>query len=96
MEYLFENHGQYKLFGAGDFLIVTLRDLRADSFRGALYGFGRDVQTRKQFDRLSSCGERHLAPHYSFHAPYAWRRFQIGYAQVGVHRACPFEQSPQR
>src|SRR5229473_4799315 len=50
---LFGNHGQDELFGATDFLLVPLGDLRANSLGGAFDGFGRDVQTRKQFHRLA-------------------------------------------
>jgi hypothetical protein len=35
------------LFSAGDFLLVTLADLRANGFGSAFDGFGGDIQTRR-------------------------------------------------
>lgn len=42
---LFGNHGQDELFGATDFLLIALADLRANSFGGPFDGFGVDVET---------------------------------------------------
>src|ERR1035437_9091951 len=74
---LFRNHGQDELFGARDFLLVPLGDLRADGLGGAFDGFGGNIQTREQFHRLASRSERHLTAHHSFHASYARRGLQV-------------------
>ena len=78
---LFGNHGQDELFGASDFLLVPLGDLRANGFGGAFDGFGGDFQAREHLHRFAPRGERHLAAHHGFHASYARRRFQTGDTQ---------------
>ena len=83
---LFGNHGQDELFGATDFLLVPLGDLRANGLGGAFDGFGGDVQTGEQFHRLAPRSERHLTAHHGFHASHAGRGFQTSDTQFGVSR----------
>src|SRR5712691_426106 len=87
---LFKNHGQDELFGATDFLLVPLGDLRANSLGGAFDGFGGDIQAGQQFHRLAGRSERHLTAHHSLHAPYARRGLQTSDTQFDVSRVLSF------
>src|SRR5260370_23103855 len=44
---LFTNHGEDELFGATDFVLVALGDVRANVLGGSFDGFGGDLQTRQ-------------------------------------------------
>ena len=81
---LFANHGQDELFGATDFLLVVLGDLRANRLGGAFDGFGGNVQAGQQFHRLAGRSKRHLTAHHSLHVPYARRGLQTSHTQFDV------------
>jgi len=87
---LFANHWQDELFGATDFLLIPLADLRANGLGGAFDGLGGNVQTGEQFHRLAPRSERHLTAYYSFHASHARGGFQTGNTQFDVGRVLSF------
>jgi len=62
---------QATVWSAGDFLLVTAGDFRANALSRPFDGFGGDFQTRQHLHRLTGRPERHLTAHHGFHASYA-------------------------